>query len=305
MTHHDVPTGANAPACAFEPTGLSLGADASQPPGHPGAWLFKARALDSHRPGPLTLFLPGHFTTLIEQASGMLLHPDDLVGSHTLMVTLTMDPVLGLTVRVIGLDRGITLRTWARDDGAVRASLEADGSWDAQRALPVPRQLRRVILIEPDDGAPHPVGTQLDRWAERGMLVVHRERVAFEEPGAVDCLRQAFERAKDMHDWVAVDAVILTRGSGFAFRFLSDRDIVQMCCSLGVPVLVQRGRLPTLIDDAGWRSFDSGEALNDALAEILRTEVRQANLPRLEAIVEELTRDQAVPAADRQGLLSD
>jgi len=305
MTHHDAPTGADASACAFEPTGLSLGADASQPPGHPGAWLFKARALDSHRAGSLTLFVPGHFTTLIEQASGMLLHPDDLVGSHTLMVTLTMDPVLGLTVRVIGLDRGITLRTWAKDDAAVRAALEADGSWNAQRALPVPRQLRRVILIEPDDGEPHPVGTQLDRWAERGMLVVHRERVSFEEPGAVAALSQALERAKDMHDWVTVDALILIRGSGFAFRVLSDPDIVRMCCSLGVPVLVQRGRLPTLIDGVAWRSFDSGEALNDALAEILRTEVKEANLPRFEAIVDELARDQADPATDPQGPLHD
>ena len=135
------------------------------------------------------------------------------------------------------------------------------------------------------------------------MLVVHRERVAFEEPGAVDCLRQAFERAKDMHDWVTVDALILTRGSGFAFRVLSDRDIVRMCCSLRVPILVQRGRLPTLIDDAAWRSFDSGEALNDVLAEILRTEVTEANLPRLEAIVDELARDQAGPATDPQGPL--
>ena len=137
------------------------------------------------------------------------------------------------------------------------------------------------------------------------MLVVHRERVAFEEPGAVDCLRQAFERAKDMHDWVAVDALILTRGSGFAFRVLSDPDIVRLCCSLRMPILVQRGRLPTLIDEAAWHSFDTGEGLNQALLEILRTEVREANLPRLEAIVDELARDQADPAADPQGPLYD
>ncbi|GJE69272.1 hypothetical protein [Methylorubrum podarium] len=110
MTHHDMPAGADAAACALEPTGLWVRATASRPCRHRDGWLFDLQALDPTRSGRLTAFMSGDFTNQIEQASGILLHEEDLVGDHTVLLTLAVDPLLGLTGRIIGLDRGLMLR---------------------------------------------------------------------------------------------------------------------------------------------------------------------------------------------------
>ncbi len=57
------------------------------------------------------------------------------------------------------------------------------------------------MLIEPDDGTPHPLGATLSRWYEQGLLELIRLPVAYEEPGSVGALHEAFGAVFDQWDW--------------------------------------------------------------------------------------------------------
>ena len=67
------------------------------------------------------------FARQIEDASGMLFHAEDLLGQHEVMLTVSMDALLGLTARIIGLDRGILVEAWNRQDAALEAALIEEG----------------------------------------------------------------------------------------------------------------------------------------------------------------------------------
>ncbi|MGA4555371.1 MULTISPECIES: hypothetical protein [Methylorubrum] len=295
MTHHDMPAGADAAACPLEPTGLWVRATASRPRRHHDGWLFDLQALDPTRSGRLTAFMSADFTQQVEQVSGIQLHEEDLLGDHTVLLTLTVDPLLGLTGRIIGLDRGLMLRAWVERDARVREALDANGVWERQRELPMPRRLRRAFLIEPDDGAPHAIADGLARWHELGMIALIRHPLAFEEPGSVAALHRALDAALDQYEWGTLDAVIVEPGTGFAFRSLSDPGLAQRLCEFPVPILTRRTRPVTLLDGLAFRSFDTAPDLAALLIEILQRELREADRPRLEAIAREL---EPAPAAE-------
>ncbi|MCJ2029106.1 hypothetical protein MKK50_06765 [Methylobacterium sp. J-043] len=292
-----MPASADAAACPLEPTGLWVRATASRPRRHHDGWLFDLQALDPTRSGRLTAFMSADFTQQVEQVSGIQLHEEDLVGDHTVLLTLTVDPLLGLTGRIIGLDRGLMLRAWAERDAQAREALDANGIWERQRELPMPRRLRRVFLIEPDDGAPHAIADGLARWHELGMIALIRHPLAFEEPGSVAALHRALDAALDQYEWGTLDAMIVEPGTGFAFRSLSDPGLAQRLCEFPVPILTRRTRPVTLLDGLAFRSFDTAPELAALLIEILRCELRQADRSRLEAIAREL---QLAPAAEDQ-----
>ncbi|MFD6321134.1 hypothetical protein [Methylorubrum thiocyanatum] len=297
MTHHDMPAGADATACPLEPTGLWVRATASRPRRHRDGWLFDLQALDPTRSGRLTAFMSADFTQQVEQVSGIQLHEEDLLGDHTVLLTLTVDPLLGLTGRIIGLDRGLMLRAWAERDARVREALDANGVWERQRELPMPRRLRRAFLIEPDDGAPHAIADGLARWHELGMIALIRHPLAFEEPGSVAALHRALDAALDQYEWGTLDAMIVEPGTGFAFRSLSDPGLAQRLCEFPVPILTRRTRPVTLLDGLAFRSFDTAPDLAALLIEILHRELLEADRPRLEAIAREL--EPAPTAEDR------
>ncbi|WP_449409283.1 hypothetical protein [Methylobacterium komagatae] len=224
-----------------------------------------------------------------------MLHEEDLVGDHTVLLTLTVDPLLGLTGRIIGLDRGLMLGVWAERDAQAREALDANGLWERQRELPMPRRLRRVFLIEPDDSAPHAIGEGLARWHELGMIALIRHSLAFEEPDSVAALHRALDAAEGQWEWGTLDAVIVEPGTGFAFRALSDAGLAHRLCEFPVPILTHRTRPVTLLDGLAFRSFDTAPELAALLIEILQRELREANRPRLEAIAREL---EAAPAVE-------
>ena len=77
------------------------------------------------------------------------------------------------------------------------------------------------------------------------------------------------------------DALIVDRGPGFAFRALSDPDLLRRLCRFPVPILTLQGSHPNLLDRLVWRAFESVEAMEAALTDILREEVRPAGRERL------------------------
>ncbi|MGU3384479.1 hypothetical protein ACLBYG_08225 [Methylobacterium sp. D53M] len=296
MTDHDAPSGANEPGCALTPTGLWVRAQVRQSRRHRDGLLLALEPLDPHRPGRLSAVLSGPFLRQIEAASGVLLDPDHLVGEHTLLLTLVVDPLLGLTGQVLGLERGAFLQAWREQDRIAQAALEADGLWDRQRGFPVPQKLRRVVLIEPDDAAPHPIGATLARWYEQGLIELIRLPVAYEEPGSVAALHEAFAAVYDQWDWGTLDAVVVEPGLGFAHRALSDEGLMRRIAVLPVPVLFRRVSAPTLIDGVAFRACDTAEALLADLTEILRGELRTGGYVRLAAIARALGPDPVATA---------
>ena len=317
MTDHDAPSGANEPGCALTPTGLWVRAQVRQSRRHRDGLLLALEPLDPHRPGRLSAVLSGPFLRQIEAASGVLLDPDHLVGEHTLLLTLVVDPLLGLTGQVLGLERGVFLQAWREQDRTAQAALEADGLWHRQRGFPVPQKLRRVVLIEPDDGVPHPLGTTLARWYDQGLLELIRLPIPYEEPGSVAALHEAFGATYDQWDWGTLDAVMVEPGLGFAHRALSDEGLMRRIAVLPVPVLFRRAGAPTLLDGVAFRACDTAEALLAGLTEILRGELRTGGYARLSAIARALGPDPiasapasasdapAAPGPTRQGPLFD
>lgn len=296
MTDHDAPSGANEPGCVLTPTGLWVRAQVRQSRRHRDGLLLGLEPLDPHRPGRFSAVLSGPFLRQIEAASGVLLDPDHLVGEHTLLLTLVIDPLLGLTGQVLGLERGAFLQAWREQDRTAQAALEADGLWDRQRGFPVPHKLRRVVLIEPDDAAPHTLGATLARWYEQGLLELIRLPVPYEEPGSVAALHEAFGAAYDQFDWGTLDAVVVEPGSGFAHRALSDEGLMRRIAVLPVPVLFRRAGAPTLLDGVAFRAHDTAEALLAHLTGILRGELRTGGYARLVAIARALGPDPVASA---------
>ncbi len=162
---------------------------------------------------------------------------------------------------MLGLERGAFLQAWREQDRTAQAALEADGLWDRQRGFPVPHKLRRVVLIEPDDAAPHTLGATLARWFDQGLLELIRLPVPYEEPSSVAALHEAFGAAYDQFDWGTLDAVVVEPGLGFAHRALSDEGLMRRIAVLPVPVLFRRAGAPTLLDGVAFRAHDTAEAL--------------------------------------------
>ncbi len=295
MTDPHAPAGAHEPGCALEPTGFWVRARVQHARRHMDGLLLTLEPLDTHRPGKLAAVLSRDFIHQCEAASGVVLDLDHLVGEHTLLLTLIVDPLLGLSGRIIGLDRGCFLKAWAEQDAGVQAALEANRLWGRQRGLPAPRKLRRVVLIEPDDGAPQRLGDELARWFDQGILELIRLPVAYEEPGSVAALHEAFGMAYDQFEWGTLDAVIVEPGPGFAFRALSDESLMRRIAVLPVPVLYRRAGVPTLLDGMAYRALDTAEEILRILNEVLRGELRTGGLSRLQAIAREIG---PVPAAD-------
>ena len=306
MTSHTVPQGANAVARLMEPAGITVRAEISRPRRHRDGWQFELSPLDRSRTGRLSAFMSDGFAQQIEDASGMLFHAEDLLGQHEVMLTVSMDALLGLTARIIGLDRGILVEARKRQDAALESALIAEGVWQAQRALPRPQRLRRVLLIEPDSGArTGAIGGILSRWAGLGMITLIRWSVAFEEPGSLEVLHQTLEAAADQVEWGTADALIVDRGPGYAFRALSDPALVRRLCQFPVPILTLQGGHPNLLDRLAWHAFETTEAMEAALTDILSEEVRPAGRERLDAIVRELERIAVTAAMARSGALYD
>ncbi|CAA2145562.1 MULTISPECIES: hypothetical protein [Methylobacterium] len=306
MTSYTVPQGANAVARLAEPAGITVRAEISRPHRHRDGWQFELSPLDRSRTGRLSAFMSDGFARQIEDASGMLFHAEDLIGQHQVMLTISMDALLGLTARIIGLDRGILVEAWNRQDAALEAALIAEGVWQAQRALPRPQRLRRVLLIEPHSGArTGAIGGILSRWADLGMIALIRWSVAFEEPGSLEVLQQTLEAAADQVEWGTADVLIVDRGPGYAFRALSDPALVRRLCQFPVPILTLQGGHPNLLDRLAWHAFETTEAMEAALTDILREEVRPAGRERFDAIVRELERIAVTAAMARSGALYD
>ncbi len=296
MTDDTVPAGANEPGCVTEPPGLWVRARVERPRRHQDGLLFELQPLDPDRPGRMNAYLSGDFIRQIQGATGVLLDPHGIAGEHTLLLTLDVDPLLGVCGQIVGFKRGAFLPGWAERDAAVREAMEADRLWDRQHNLPAPGRLRRVFLVEPDDGAPHPLGDELARWWDLGAIELIRHPVAFEEPGSVAALHDAIGCAYDQYEWGTLDAVLVEPGSGFAFRALSDDGLMRRIAVLPVPVLTRRAGAPTLLDGLAHRSFDDPSEIRTFLASILREELRLANRRRLEAISALL---KAEPAANK------
>ncbi|MCJ2106276.1 hypothetical protein MKK70_12980 [Methylobacterium sp. E-041] len=296
-TDHDAPTGANEPGRPHEPPGLRVRARVERPRRHKDGLVLELHPVDPDRTGRLQAFLSGDLIRQIQDATGILLDPGAIVGEHELTVTVTAEPLGNLTAGVAGFVRDAFLTGWAEQDAAVRDGLEADYLWVRQHDLPIPRRLRRVFLIEPDDGAQHPLIDALAHWWDQGAIELIRHPIAFEQPGSVAALRHAFDCAVDQYEWGSLDVVVVDPGFGFAFRELSDDELMRQVAVLPVPVITRRASSPTLLDGLAHRCFDHPDEILAFLAGILRQELRLADRARLEAIAELI---EAIPEPKRK-----
>lgn len=288
MTNDSVPSaGTNEPGRPHEPPNFWVRARVERPRRHQDGLLLELRAVDARRPGRLTAFMTGDFIREIQDATGVLLDPSTIFGEHELKLTVTAEPRGDLSAQVTGFVRDTFLSDWAEQDAAIRDGLEADRIWDRQHNLSAPSRLRRVFLIEPEDGgSPSAITQELERCWEHGIIELIRHPVAFEEAGSVAALEEAFGCAYDQYEWGTLDLVIVAPGAGFAFRALSDEGLLRRIAVLPVPVVVRKADAPTLLDTMAHRCFDGTDEILTFLTGILREEVRVANTPRLAAIAE-------------------
>lgn len=297
MTDHDAPTGANEPGRPHEPSGLQVRARVERPRRRTDGLVVELQPVDPDRTGRLHAFLSGDLIRQIQDATGILLDPSAIFGEHELNLTVTVEALGNLTAEVAGFVRDAFLTGWAEQDAAVRDGLEADYLWVRQHDLPIPRRLRRVFLIEPDDGAPHPLVDALAHWWDQGAIELIRHPIAFEQLGSVAALRHAFDCAIDQYEWGSLDVVVVDPGPGFAFRELSEDGLMRQVAVLPVPVITRRASSPTLLDGLAHRCFDHPDEILAFLAGILRQELRLADRARLDAIAELI---EAIPKPKRK-----
>ena len=105
-------------------------------------------------PAQLRAFLRTADRTRIEERLGTKVSPDLLVGM-TIVVQITPEfhAKWHLGARIVGMAAGVRDSLLRRTVEKVRSQLRREGLYDAQRRLPVPADVTRVVVIHPAGAA--------------------------------------------------------------------------------------------------------------------------------------------------------
>jgi len=293
MTHQtDLPASGGPSASARPCTPLRIRAMVEEPRPHEASWRCELRATHSARRGRLTAVLPPQLVARIEAQTGHPLRPDDLIGEHVVELTVTVAPdgdLLGWIEDLhLDLAHDDVVRARAERDDAIRSRLSADGLMATQGTRPQIDRLRRVAMIEPQDGRPREASVRLADWEARGLLTLLRFPVAFEGPQAVVDLHHTLDGAYDQYEWGTLDALIVVLDGVRDLDALADEELLRRLCVFPVPILVVRPDRPTVLCDLAHLTVDGAAELIAHLEAILQRELRLAGFPRLAAIAQAL-----------------
>ncbi|MBH9553953.1 exodeoxyribonuclease VII large subunit [Inhella gelatinilytica] len=197
-----------------------------------------------------------------ERATGAVLGP-----GIKLMVRARpqVHPLYGLSLVIDEIDPDYTVGDLEARKREIRARLQSDGLFEANRRLPSPWDFNRVLVVAPEGAAGlGDFQAEAQRLERAGICEFTYIHSRFQGEGAAAEIRQVLLRR--LHDWTAerrppLDAIVIIRGGGAVndLAWLNDYDLARCVCELKVPVLTGIGheRDSTILDEVANRCFDT------------------------------------------------
>lgn len=201
-------------------------------------------------------------------------------------------PQFGFSLDIDAIDPDYTLGDLEARKREIRARLQAEGVFGAQKLLPAPWDFNAVLVVAPDGAAGlgdfQAESVRLSVFGVCGFTYVHSR---FQGEGAAaaigHALLTALERWPDAHD-APPDAVVIIRGGGAVndLAWLNDHALVRLVCELLVPVLTGIGheRDRTLLDEVAHAAFDTPSKVIAGIEQVIRRRTREA-LEAFQAVI--------------------
>lgn len=222
----------------------------------------------------------------------------------------TAHPLYGMSLVIDAIDPDYTLGDLEARKREIRARLQREGLFDANRKLPQPWDFNAVLVIAPQGAAGlgdfQGEAARLERFGICAFTYAHSR---FQGEGAAAEIRRVLLEAMD--EWRAMgtplpDAVVILRGGGAVndLAWLNDYDLARCVCELEVPVLTGIGheRDNTVLDEIANIRFDTPSKVIAGIEQVIARRVAEArasfdNVTRLAVRIAQTTR-RAVEQAD-------
>ncbi len=191
------------------------------------------------------------------RATGAGLRPDTKV---LLSVVPEFHTQYGFSLTVIDLAPEFTLGDMRQKLDRLRETLLSEGSYEANRALPLPEDFGRVAVLSPKNAAG--LG-DFRREADRlsGVCDFVYFEALFQGRAAPASLLAALSEAHLAHAADPFDALVLIRGGGAStdLAWLNDLDLARALARFPVPVITGIGhaRDDTILDEVAARRCDT------------------------------------------------
>jgi exodeoxyribonuclease VII large subunit len=193
-------------------------------------------------------------------------------------------PQFGFSVDIDAIDPDYTLGDLEARKREIRARLQADGIFAAQKLLATPWDFNAVLVVAPDGAAGlGDFQAESQRLEAHGICRFVHVHSRFQGEGAAaeiaSALLASLERWREAHK-TAPDAVVIIRGGGAVndLAWLNDHELARLVCTLPVPVFTGIGheRDSTLIDEVAHTRFDTPSKVIAGIEQVIVRRTREA-----------------------------
>jgi exodeoxyribonuclease VII large subunit len=171
----------------------------------------------------------------------------------------------GFSLDIDAIDQAYTLGELEARKQGIRAQLQAEGVFAANKQLPPPWDFHAVLVVAPTGGAGlGDFQAEADRLQSHGVCRFTYALSRFQGEGAPKEIRHALQAALGQGSGPAptpFDAVVILRGGGAVndLAWLNDYDLARLICDLPVPVMTGIGheRDNTVLDEVAHTRYDT------------------------------------------------
>ena len=173
-------------------------------------------------------------------------------------------PIYGFSFNITDIDARFTLGALAQRYEAMINKLAQKGLLELNRALPTPFDIRRVLVLAPNNAAGlGDFRSDADRLAQVGVCQFDYHFATFQGNHAAGEIREALIKAMADYerDGILPDLIVVIRGGGAVgdLAYLNDYELAALLAEQPVPVWVGVGheRDRVLLDEVAHKSFDT------------------------------------------------
>ncbi|ADV68742.1 exodeoxyribonuclease VII large subunit [Deinococcus maricopensis] len=171
-----------------------------------------------------------------------------------LMVTVEFHEQYGFSLNVVDVAPEFTVGDMAQQLARLRVALEAEGLYGLNRALPLPEDFTRVLVLSPAGAAGLGDFTrEADRLSRAGVVNFTYLSATFQGREASASLTAALAEARRLHAEEAFDALVIIRGGGAStdLAWLNDLAVARAVAAFPAPVVTGLGhaRDDTILDE--------------------------------------------------------
>lgn len=190
----------------------------------------------------------------------------------------------GFSLVIDEIDPEFTLGELEAKKREIRARLQREGLFDANRRLPLPWDFRHVLVVAPQGAAGlGDFDAEARRLQAFGVCAFEYAHSRFQGEGAAFEIRTTLLKALESwpRQWAdAADAIVIIRGGGAVndLAWLNDYDLARCVCEAPAPVFTGIGheRDSTILDEVANRAFDTPSKVIHGIEQLIQQRTSEA-----------------------------